>query len=264
MRANMRLDPRDYKSSAAVRRTVRLQAGEGRLGLGHQFFALVHLGLDDLGAPSAMHHPGPAAQLAVADAADVVHLAFQGDGVRHAVVQAVAGLAHGAVDQREQGAAVRRAVRVAQGGVHGQAQQRLALLDPDDFQAEQAPEAAALADAFLLQTHYFLNCLALANSAAMAALAGAGLSWLEWRSLRGWPPRLPRDCPRGPSTFSPGVSDMRMDRPTRWRGMSTSMTLTLTMSPALTTSLGSLTNFSDSADTCTRPSWCTPMSTKAP
>ena len=44
----MRLDPRDYKSSAAVRRTVRLQAGEGRLGLGHQFFALVHLGLDDL------------------------------------------------------------------------------------------------------------------------------------------------------------------------------------------------------------------------
>ncbi|MOA33040.1 hypothetical protein D3C78_1542990 [compost metagenome] len=57
---------------------------------------------------------------------------------------------------------------------------------------------------------------------------------------------------------------MRMDRPTRLRGMSTSMTFTLTMSPALTTSYGSLTNFSDSAEMCTRPSWCTPISTKAP
>ncbi|MNN33874.1 hypothetical protein D3C81_1476490 [compost metagenome] len=42
------------------------------------------------------------------------------------------------------------------------------------------------------------------------------------------------------------------------------MTLTLTTSPALTASRGSLMNFSDSAEMCTRPSWCTPMSTKAP
>ncbi|MOA70066.1 hypothetical protein D3C78_1986590 [compost metagenome] len=64
------------------------------------------------------------------------------------------------------------------------------------------------------------------------------MSWLEWRSLRGALPPLPppRGPLRAPSTFSPGVSDMRMDRPTRLRGMSTSMTLTLTMSPALTTS----------------------------
>ena len=66
------------------------------------------------------------------------------------------------------------------------------------------------------------NCLALANSAAMAALAGAGLSWLEWRSLRGalsrGVPAAPRGCPpRGPSAFSPGVWARRMDSPTRPR-----------------------------------------------
>ncbi len=36
------------------------------------------------------------------------------------------------------------------------------------------------------------------------------------------------------------------------------------MSPGLTTSRGSDTNFFDMADTWTRPSWWTPMSTKAP
>ncbi|CAO0825721.1 hypothetical protein SMICM17S_11968 [Streptomyces microflavus] len=42
------------------------------------------------------------------------------------------------------------------------------------------------------------------------------------------------------------------------------MTLTFTMSPGFTTSRGSFTNVFDSADTCTRPSWWTPMSTNAP
>ncbi len=46
--------------------------------------------------------------------------------------------------------------------------------------------------------------------------------------------------------------------------MSTSSTFTLTMSPGLTTSRGSLTNVLDIAETCTRPSWWTPTSTNAP
>ncbi len=52
--------------------------------------------------------------------------------------------------------------------------------------------------------------------------------------------------------------------PMRWRGTSTSRTFTLTTSPDLTTSCGSLTKLRDIADTCTRPSWCTPTSTNAP
>ncbi len=36
------------------------------------------------------------------------------------------------------------------------------------------------------------------------------------------------------------------------------------MSPGFTTSRGSLTNVFDIAETCTRPSWCTPTSTNAP
>ncbi len=36
------------------------------------------------------------------------------------------------------------------------------------------------------------------------------------------------------------------------------------MSPDFTTSRGSLTKFLDMAETCTSPSWCTPMSTNAP
>jgi hypothetical protein len=50
----------------------------------------------------------------------------------------------------------------------------------------------------------------------------------------------------------------------RLRATSTSSTLTLTMSPGFTTSRGSLTKVFDIAETCTSPSWCTPMSTKAP
>ncbi len=50
----------------------------------------------------------------------------------------------------------------------------------------------------------------------------------------------------------------------RLRGTSTSSTFTVTMSPGLTTSRGSLTKLRDMADTCTRPSWCTPTSTNAP
>ncbi len=51
---------------------------------------------------------------------------------------------------------------------------------------------------------------------------------------------------------------------TRWRGISTLSTFTRTTSPAFTTVRGSVTKFRDIADTCTRPSWCTPTSTKAP
>ena len=50
----------------------------------------------------------------------------------------------------------------------------------------------------------------------------------------------------------------------RLRGMSTSSTFTMTTSPGLTTSRGSRTKFFDSADTWASPSWCTPMSMKAP
>ncbi|MNN68206.1 hypothetical protein D3C81_1838950 [compost metagenome] len=38
----------------------------------------------------------------------------------------------------------------------------------------------------------------------------------------------------------------------------------MTTCPALTTVCGSLTKVLDSAEICTRPSWCTPISTKAP
>ena len=50
----------------------------------------------------------------------------------------------------------------------------------------------------------------------------------------------------------------------RCRGTSTDSTLTRTTSPDLTTECGSETKFFDMADTCTRPSWCTPTSTNAP
>jgi hypothetical protein len=50
----------------------------------------------------------------------------------------------------------------------------------------------------------------------------------------------------------------------RRRFRSTSTTFTFTIAPALTTSRGSLTKAVASCETCTRPSWCTPMSTNAP
>ena len=77
---------------------------------------------------------------------------------------------------------------------------------------------------------------------------GAGAARLSARGSRG----------AGTLSSSRHVSAMRL------RGMSTSSTRTLTTSPALTTSRGSLTYLSDSAEMCTRPSWCTPMSTNAP
>src|SRR5690606_36207832 len=127
-----------------------------------------------------MYHPGAAENIAVGDGTDVVDLALQRHAAWGAVEQTVAGLAHGRVDQRKQRAAVQLAMQVAQAVMHAQAQQRLALFRFDDFQAEQAPEGAASADCFFLHAHtYFLRVLALANSAAMPGLAGAGLSWLE-------------------------------------------------------------------------------------
>ena len=50
----------------------------------------------------------------------------------------------------------------------------------------------------------------------------------------------------------------------RLRGISTVSTRTRTTSPGLATWRGSLTKSRDIADTCTRPSWCTPTSTNAP
>lgn len=48
------------------------------------------------------------------------------------------------------------------------------------------------------------------------------------------------------------------------RSRSTFSTHTLTVSPTRTTSLGCLTKRLASLEMCTRPSWCTPTSTKAP
>src|SRR3546814_416964 len=201
-----------------------LEAGEGRLGLGDQLVALMHLGFQHLGAPAAVHHPGATTQLAVAHRADVVDLAFERHAVRRAIAQAVAGLAHGGVDQREQRAAVQLAVQVAQAVVHAQAEHRLAVADLVNLQAEQAAKGAGAAHRLDLNAHaYFLSCLALANSAAMAALAGAGFSSLAWRSLRGAFPRgLPAPPPR-PSVLAPGVSLLRLDRPQPWPGVSPSL-----------------------------------------
>src|SRR6185312_7992271 len=56
----------------------------------------------------------------------------------------------------------------------------------------------------------------------------------------------------------------RMVSEMRCRGMSTDSTLTLTTSPDLATSRGSATKLFDIAETWTRPSWWTPMSTNAP
>ena len=50
----------------------------------------------------------------------------------------------------------------------------------------------------------------------------------------------------------------------RFLALSTSSTFTVTMSPGFTTSRGSFTKVFDRAEMCTRPSWCTPTSTKAP
>ena len=55
-----------------------------------------------------------------------------------------------------------------------------------------------------------------------------------------------------------------MVREMRFLGMSTDSTLTFTTSPDLATSRGSATKLFDMADTWTRPSWWTPMSTNAP
>ena len=61
-----------------------------------------------------------------------------------------------------------------------------------------------------------------------------------------------------PSSSSRRVSEIRC------LGMSTESTFTRTTSPDLTTEWGSETKLRDMADTCTRPSWCTPTSTNAP
>src|SRR5690606_24978141 len=82
-----------------------------------------------------------------------VELAFQGHAVRHAVVEAVAGLAHGGVDQREQRAAVQLAVQVAQAVVHAQSEYGLAVPDLVDLQAEQAAEGAGIAHRLDLNAH---------------------------------------------------------------------------------------------------------------
>src|SRR6185437_11659107 len=70
---------------------------------------------------------------------------------------------------------------------------------------------------------------------------------------------------RAPSGRARGeLSPSLMVSATRRRCRSTSSTFTLTTAPALTTSRGSFTKRSDIMEMCTRPSWCTPTSTKAP
>ena len=69
-------------------------------------------------------------------------------------------------------------------------------------------------------------------------------------------------CLRSP--LAPVSSSSRSVSAMRLRATSTSSTLTLTMSPDFTTSRGSLMKVFDIAEMCTRPSWCTPISTKAP
>ncbi len=71
-------------------------------------------------------------------------------------------------------------------------------------------------------------------------------------------PTAPRSC------LAPGSSSRRRVSEMRLRGASTSRTLTRTMSPGFTTSRGSLMKVFDIAEICTRPSWCTPISTNAP
>ncbi len=67
-----------------------------------------------------------------------------------------------------------------------------------------------------------------------------------------------------PAPLEPTSSSSRNVNEMRLRGLSTSRTLTRTMSPGFTTWRGSLMKVFDIAEMCTRPSWCTPMSTKAP
>ncbi|MDI2023740.1 hypothetical protein PJL18_04288 [Paenarthrobacter nicotinovorans] len=62
----------------------------------------------------------------------------------------------------------------------------------------------------------------------------------------------------------PGSSSSLSVREMRLRSGSASSTLTRTTWPDFTISRGSETNLLDRAETCTRPSWCTPTSTKAP
>ena len=68
----------------------------------------------------------------------------------------------------------------------------------------------------------------------------------------------------GRSPLAPTSSSSRSVSAMRLRATSTSSTFTLTMSPGFTTSRGSLIKVFDIAEMCTSPSWCTPISTKAP
>ena len=61
-----------------------------------------------------------------------------------------------------------------------------------------------------------------------------------------------------------GVVQAAWIKAMRLRAASTSSTFTLTVWPTRTTSRGSFTKVSDSAEMWIRPSWCTPISTKAP
>ncbi len=107
-----------------------------------------------------------------------------------------------------------------------------------------------------------------AVSRRSCALRSVGKVWRRsggerWRSRP--PPRRssldPLLCSPGPRVIS-GLDFM--DRAICCLSSLTSITRTLTRSPALTPSRGTYTKRSASWEMCTRPSWCTPMSTKAP
>src|SRR5574343_136094 len=103
----------------------------------------------------------------------------------------------------------------------------------------------------------------LANAEAIALWPTGSLWRCGARCPRPAPSNLLSRGPRSP-LWRAGAASVRMLRLMRLRAMSTSSTLTLTMSPVLTTARASLTNLLASWLTCTRPSWCTPRSTKAP
>src|SRR5690606_3297313 len=181
--------------------------------------------------------------------------------------------AHGRVQQAENHAAMDPLGGVEMLRAHVQAHDATFFIQADQLQAQQLGKGAHAIVVNGVQSrisahgyrYRFFRFLALANRLANVPpdCGPEPAPCLSARGCRGRLRSLAGALLRAP-VAAPGWSPMRMVRLMRWRGISTSSTLTLTMSPALTTSRGSLTKLSPSMEICTRPSWCTPISTNAP
>nr|GFD30252.1 hypothetical protein [Tanacetum cinerariifolium] len=139
-----------------------------------------HFGFHDQRTPARVQHRADARDFAIRDAAHVVDLALHGHALLVEAVGTGTGQPHGDVDETEQRATVHDIAAIAQMRLQGQCDLGHTVAEPYQL-AAQGLEVSAFGQAFRNVHQRFFSCLALANSDAMALLAGAAVAV----SLRG-------------------------------------------------------------------------------